>query len=254
MPSPHYRRAPIREAILDVSFRSEGGTLQALEQLLQERREDFPIVEMYSRRIAEISFDPTEAPHMQASSSPVGWRAESEDKRQIVQLRLDGFTYSILRPYDSWDEFRSVSQQLWTSFRACFNSLDIVRTALRYINEVEFPHQEASGLGMAVEHLRVFPNIPREFGSAPIDQYFMQVVVPQDDIGAVLILNHAVGRNATSRALSLILDIDLYSGRELHIDSSASDDALWDLLEALHERKNRVFESCITDRLRGVIT
>ena len=51
---------------------------------------------------------------------------------------MDGFTFSRLKPYETWENLRDEAYRLWQKYRE-ITSPEIIRVALRYINKLEFP-------------------------------------------------------------------------------------------------------------------
>jgi uncharacterized protein (TIGR04255 family) len=78
----------------------------------------------------------------------------------------------------------------------------------------------------------------------------LQVQIPQADLGAMLILNEAMVPPPGPNVASIVLDIDVFSqGLKLE-----SDDEVWNMMETFRLRKNLVFEGCITNNTRELIS
>ena len=77
----------------------------------------------------------------------------------------------------------------------------------------------------------------------------MQLEIPQEDIGATLVLIEALIPSSKDNFLSVLLDIDLFS----NVDFASNDDKHWSLLETFRSRKNEIFEACITDKTRELL-
>ena len=63
---------------------------------------------------------------------------------------------------------------------------------------------------------------------------------------ALAVITEAIDRTADPGRTAVILDIDLWRDQ----DVPQSDAELWTLFEALRNRKDDVFEACITDETR----
>lgn len=79
--------------------------------------------------------------------------------------------------------------------------------------------------------------------------FFMRVAIPQDDLKGVLLINQTIVPPPKPEVTSVVLDIDLF--RET--DVSTDEQSVWEFFEKLRERKNEVFEACITDNARRLI-
>jgi uncharacterized protein (TIGR04255 family) len=79
--------------------------------------------------------------------------------------------------------------------------------------------------------------------------FFMQASLWHDDIKCISLLNETLVEPPRSGIVAVILDIDLFRTEDI----PQEDADIWRLFETLHERKNEVFEACITDRTRELI-
>ena len=69
-----------------------------------------------------------------SAGGPDGYLFTSVDGRQVVQARLDGFTFSRLKPYDKWESLRDEARELWQHYVQIASPETVTRVALRYIN------------------------------------------------------------------------------------------------------------------------
>jgi uncharacterized protein (TIGR04255 family) len=60
---------------------------------------------------ASVALTPTVA--TRAEQRQLGYAFTSQAGVEIVQVRIDGFTFSRLHPYTSWDSFSAEARQLW---------------------------------------------------------------------------------------------------------------------------------------------
>lgn len=241
----HYKKAPITEALIDI--RTEASQLQfedlnAIKLLLP----DYPKEE--TRNLNEIRFELGPEARTAAHQRPWALIVRNEENNQVGQFRLDGFTFSRLEPYETWERLSSEAKRLWGIYRDVVGAQKIVRVAVRYINLLKLP-------GNWVEpekYLNVFPQIPQ---SLPKDlsnygPFGMSLPMGQPDLKGVLVINERNAVFADPRIVPIILDFDLY------VDSPSvnNEEELWAFFERLRERKNLYFEACITDKTRELIS
>ena len=94
-----YENAPINEALIDIRAElPKDVTLSTLEAFHAEVKERYPGKKKRLLLEEQISI---EAPPSEKRTE-LGFAFESEDGKQIFQARLDGFTFSRLRPYTNW--------------------------------------------------------------------------------------------------------------------------------------------------------
>jgi uncharacterized protein (TIGR04255 family) len=243
MPNRHYPNAPITEALIDIRvIYPQGTTLEKLKKFGAEVRDRYPHENTREMMEGKIDFS-TSKPLSQSSRSTIGYIFHSADRKQAVQVRLDGFTFSRFAPYRNWDHMMDETKRLWNAFVALLDPTSVLRVAVRYVNQINLPLKEGT---LSFEHyLSTFPKIGTD-DDILLEQFFLRLVMPQKDLSAQLILTEALlpEQGAT---LGVILDIDLF--RE-NLSLPARSGEIWDMLEKFRERKNRFFETSITDAAR----
>jgi uncharacterized protein (TIGR04255 family) len=99
------------------------------------------------------------------------------------------------------------------------------------------------------DFIRFYPEVSADLPPL-LAGFFLQVQIPQEDLGGMLILNGAMVPPSGPEVTSVVLDIDVFrQGLKLE-----SDDEVWAVLEAFRLRKNLVFEACITNNTRELIS
>lgn len=239
----HYAHAPLTEAIIDirVELPSEIG-LSKLADAIHDRAEDYPKREELFIVQGQMSVGPEIGASARQTSN--GYRFISKDGRQICQARLDGFAFSRLAPYEAWPPFRDEARRLWDAYRSIASPKNVTRIGMRYINRLDLPIPIAD----FKDYLRTVPEISSGM-SQGLSGYFMQLQLPQVDLNAMLVLNQALIPPPAPKLVSVLLDIDLYCDGDLPSDEQG----LWERFEAFRNRKNKVFEASITDRVRRLI-
>jgi uncharacterized protein (TIGR04255 family) len=235
-----YPKAPITEALIDIQV-----TLPDEVTVADLARVDIGEGIGYPQRRNRFAIKGQIAIGQQVGTTTrqthVGYDFLSDDERQIVQTRVDGFTFSRLAPYDRWETFREEAHRLWKLYRSVAKPVNITRVAVRYINRLDLPLPMED----LKAYLRTVPEVSPDLPQG-LDSYLMQLAIPQEDINASLLLNEALLPPSDPSTASVLLDIDLF--RELA--APIEDEELWRLLDQFRDRKNKVFEDCITERTR----
>jgi uncharacterized protein (TIGR04255 family) len=234
-----YERAPITEALIDIRVElPPSTTAKTLEALHGRVKERYPT--KTERVYVAGQFSSGVGVGAIAQRILMGFAFGTEDGKQVFQARLDGFTFSRLRPYGNWIELRDEGRRLWEIYRGAVNLLKITRVAVRYINQIDIPIP-------AIDYKDYFRTTPEVSPDLPqgLSGFFMQLSFPQIDFGGMLILTQMAVPPPSPGTNSVILDIDVFrEGVEIHSDE------VWGLFEKLRERKNEFFEGCLTDRTR----
>ena len=58
----------------------------------------------------------------------------------LLQIKQDGLTFNILKPYIKWEEHFAAFMQFWKEYDRLFAPNEIIRIATRYINRIEIPY------------------------------------------------------------------------------------------------------------------
>lgn len=243
MQQTHYSKAPITEAVIDLKVNLAVDTnVSALEGLTGSLQQDYP--ERQDLMTIQGQFQGGQSVSATASQSRIGYLYVSEDKKQILQAKLDGLSFSRLAPYENWESFRDEAKRLWAVYVAAVQPEGIHRLAVRYINRLDLPLP----LEDFKDYLQTVPEISSDLPQG-LSNFFLQLEIPQEDLQGTLVLNEALIPPASSDVISVVLDIDLFC----LVDFSCHGDTAWDLLEKLRVRKNEVFESCLTDKTRRLL-
>lgn len=245
----HYKKAPILEALIDVQVvLPEHIGIDQLVPLIYQAQNDYP--KLHHNMVGHVSFNSTSMAST-TEAEHTGYRFERQDERQSFTAKLDGFAFSRLRPYDRWESFREEAQRLWKLYSSVASPQVVTRIAVRYINRIDIPLPfEDFG-----QFLLTLPDVSKKLPQQGLSSFLMQLQIPQPDIGAMLIINEGLvpptgGDTQDTSTVAVVLDIDLFQEGAVE----PSEDTLWEHLEVLHTRKNEVFEACITDRTRELIS
>ncbi|MFH0134015.1 TIGR04255 family protein [Variovorax sp. VaC1] len=242
----HYNRAPIAEAVIDLQLGfEEQPTVTHLAKYAASLRDSFP----QSQRINTfaLAFAASNAGEISSNtaSETLGVRLTSSKGDRILQLRRQGLSYSHMQPYSEWESFAEEMRPILENFVLEFKATSVNRLAVRYINRIVVPQ------GVELDtYLNLSPRLIGDV-SADLQGYFMQLVLPQKDLGVeyTAIVNSGLEAAPDPKAMAVLLDIDVFCTKQLAMDSAA----VWDVLYQLRERKNKIFEAAITDEVRRMI-
>lgn len=230
---------PLREAVINLRLEEQlSGKL--IEELKDKRLPNYERVGPLKRGTFRFEIG-AEAPSQASVTRDEldGWRFQSTDGSKVVQIRRNGLTYSVLRDYRTWEEFKSGARMVWDLLREWFGQLTVARVAVRYINVLQLP----PGLTDFDEYLRAGPRIPPEVPQV-LSGFFHRVQVPFSELGAFAIITQAL-EPPTQTAIPVILDIDVQG----LVKKGAEPDDIWTELDKLRKIKNLIFFSSITERV-----
>lgn len=242
----HYANPPIREALVDIRCAFEVDPDRAAVEEFCKSIAGFPKLQLMTAGKAQIQMSPDDlegihGPVVTAEHQFRGFRLDSAGETDVAQVRTDGFTFSRLEPYTSWEAMSLQARDIWTAFRSQFKPDSITRLAVRYINQLQLP----IGFRDFSDYLRTYPTISPD-ANQTLGALFMRLVIPYPDQSCLV--NATLASTAQSRpdSIPLVLDLDVVWDAEVPQD----DDSIWDTLQQIHDCENQVFESFITDAMR----
>lgn len=242
MPEPHLLlRAPIREAVIDIQVPvGDKPDFEVLEELARSSG-GYPTVQrgFHVATEFELDFDP------EADDGPTlpkprrsGFRAISEDELQVAQFRWNGFAFSRLAPYESWDQLRQAAAPLWQRYRERIAPKYATRVSLRYVNHIRLSYPFDPG-----DYFTAMPRYPDAWPQNVSSFVFRQTVHDQPS-GLSANVMHALVDDVDEDKIGVIFDIEAYAEGPI----SLGDETLWGTLGHLRDLKNRVFFAGITDK------
>jgi hypothetical protein len=196
---------------------------------------DFPDAAQIVFVTSEIQLGPSDVVG-QASGQHKGFAFRRKDGQRVVQAQLDRFSFSWLAPYGDWEAFVA-------------RPGEATRLGIRFVNKIDIDRPSVE----IKDYLRTTVDISPYLPQALLG-YFMQVDIPLPRHEAVARVVSTIVSPKDPEGTSLILDIDTW--RDVSVDLTTEDtrQSLLGYLGVLRSAKNYVFEACITDATRGVIT
>jgi len=234
----HLNNAPITEALIDlrVKLPIETQDITLIHSLHERIRERFPKEKKIQHFEYQLEFGPPQKE--KTTSSQLGYRYDSTDGRQVIQAKLDGFTFSWLKPYETWEVLRGEAYSMWQLYQEIMKPEAITRVATRYINQIEIP-----GPLIDFDHyLTAAPVIPKALPQA-FASFLTRIVVPDDKKQLVSIVTQIFQPGVNPEVTPVVLDIDVFKEKLFENEASA-----WAIIDSLRETKNLIFFDSITEK------
>ena len=126
------RNPPIIEAVIDFRVQYSRQTAAAdFEQFHELISADYPGSKTRQGVEVKIDLDGGKSEQLSILS---GFLFSSADGTQVVQSKVDGFSFSRLKPYQDWDTMFREAWRLWVAYRNRFSPDRIIRLSTRFIN------------------------------------------------------------------------------------------------------------------------
>jgi uncharacterized protein (TIGR04255 family) len=236
----YLKNAPIIEALIDIQVR-----LPAKIDVLTLKAIHSSISQQYPKEQERLkgSFELKIGKSPEATTKDVshyGYSFSSTDDKQIVQIRLDGFTFSRLKPYETWKSLQKEADRLWNLYVKLAYPELITRVALRYINRLEIP-LPFKDFG---EYITAPPAVPPNL-SGGISSFLTRIVMPDPKLNATTIITQALEPIIGDKVVSIILDIDVFKTGEFNPDGKEA----WETISQLRHLKNKIFFESIAEEM-----
>lgn len=239
----HLTNAPITEAVIDLRVRTAPGLrvqeFVDLKAKLGGEYGEAKDITFFELGFQQLPGEPLEG--RQVVHGCIGYRYESSDNKHIVQFRKDGFTFSRLAPYTKWEQVFAEASRMYRLFFEIGSVEEVTRVAVRYINRLLLPQEEAANLAL---FLTAPPLIPQ--GVVAYLTGFLTQIQFQDletQISGTITQTVQQGGGLPGK-IPVILDLDVFEVKT----SSPEPDQVLQRFAALRMVKNQYFFASITDK------
>jgi uncharacterized protein (TIGR04255 family) len=138
---PKLKNAPIVEAVFDIDCSlASGFEVAPLEARAKELYEDkYPDLRKQLMQEFKIEARDTSAQATIAHAAIRALQFHSQDEKQIVQVRAEGFSFNRLAPYTTLDDYLPEIERTWRLYVDLASPLQARIIRLRYINRILVP-------------------------------------------------------------------------------------------------------------------
>lgn len=188
--------------------------------------------------VFELAFAPDKAFTGSAKDvGVIGHRIEDDPLTRVAQFRNNGFSFSLVGNYSTWELFRDQAMVPARRFLQLPGVGRISRIALRYVNVIQFPNERVD----LDQYLPAAPKVPMELPQT-VSGFFSRVVLPITEDGLTAIVTQALDEGSRPKP-SVILDIDVFFQGML----SASWDEALPVFEKIRIWKNQIFFAYVNE-------
>ncbi len=236
-------KPPIVEAVLDIECDMPAGQqLASLEAAARENfRDRYPKFRTQFLQEHQIVTKADEPPKMSVRRGMQALQLLQHDEKQLVQLRVQGFSFNRLAPYTSLDDCLPEIERTWRLFVSIAAPVQIRSIRLRYINRILIPMGEKQ---FALEnYLKVGPRLPDE-DKLTFTGFLNQHTAVEADTGNQVNIVLTT-QPPEEKKLPLIFDITVTSAGTAEVENWT---CLLATIQALRALKNRVFRNTLTER------
>jgi uncharacterized protein (TIGR04255 family) len=164
----------------------------------------------------------------------------TEDEKQLIQFRPNGFSFNRLAPYGSLDDYLLEIESGWKTFLQLAEPVIVRKISIRMINRIMLP-MDGGKLNFG-QFLTVSPRLPDTGSRLGFLGFLDQQMALDSDTGnrANIIKTTELPQGDE---LPMILDIDVFYPCEV---PPADWQVIRDRLDSLRSLKNRIFRNTLT--------
>ena len=234
---------PIVEAVLDIDCDMPPGLdFATLETSSRDAlRERYPQFQARYMQELQLEAGPDRAPNVTTKQGIQAFQFLQEDKKQLVQIRVQGFSFNRLAPYSSLDDYVPEMERTWRLFVGLAAPVEVRVVRLRYINRILLPM--SGGRVKLDDYLKLGPRLPDEDNLTLVGFLNQHSAVETGTDNHVNIILAAQPQE--NDMLPIILDIETFK-----LGNGEPDDwaAINLKIQSLRRLKNTVFKNSLTDQ------
>lgn len=234
---------PIVEAVLDIECDlPPGQQLTTLEAAARDCfRDHYPKYRLQMFDEHQIESRPGESVNVSMRQGVIALQFLQDDEKQLVQLRVQGFSFNRLSPYSSLDDYLPEIERSWRLYVQLASPVQIRLIRLRYINRMLIPMVD--GRVELDAYFRVAPRLPDE------ERLVLAGFLHQNAAVEVKTGNQAqivlTSQNPEGESLPVIFDNSVTS---TEIGEPENWGWIASRIQTLRELKNHIFSRSLTDQ------
>ena len=178
-----------------------------------------------------------------------GFKFTSPNADQVITIDRQNYSLEALPPYPGWEHFLLAFSTHLGTWRKTIGRRPIFRIGVRYINRFDIPCTQ--GELIRLPDYMTFTTTEPDILDEPVRGLVMQVNSGISSDQLQVNLSTAIVISPLVEHVGVSLDIDLY--RE-GVDVPQGDADIGEFLSLVRRRRTEIFEKCITDRMRQLIS
>lgn len=242
---PKYARAPLISAVIEFRLVSE-----IVPQDFDRLKSKFLQLKWHAEEQIEFQLQLQPGETMPAAIQRVGGlRYTAPDADKVIAVDRRNYSMTVLPPYPGWQALLNAFWAHYATWRKIVGKQALGRIGVRYVNRFDIPVSNRKTIDL--NDYLTFATTEPALLDEPVRGILMQVNsgIKADDLRVNL--STATVESPIIDHASVTLDIDLY--RE-DVDVPQSDADINAYLDVIRHRRTEIFEQCITDEMRRVIS
>jgi uncharacterized protein (TIGR04255 family) len=236
----HFKNPPIMEAVIGIyipelpetvieDFRAAASDLARLGFESQKPRTEHRFQIKVEEGVSSF----------EGLDSSMGFQYVRADRPSAVQFLRNGFVFSQLGRYTSWEDFTHSAKELWQAYVKVVGPVELLSFQVRYVNKLFVPQRVPWE-----KYIRVYPSIPEEVPQDVLE-YFLRLAMPIKYPPGRLNHLQAILPQEREGFLTMLLDNDFQFSA---INVQLSD--IWSKIDEVRTVKDEYFDKFLTPLMK----
>lgn len=228
----HLSQAPIREAVIDIQFQASTTPTEVADFAEGFAAGRGQLSDLWAANV-ELKAG-ADGIHQTHTGIHIGKRLNFQDGKHVAQFRTNGFTFSRLPPYETWELMSASAADVWTSYLEAIRPQSISRLGVRFINSLRLPLPVVS----FDDYLVSAPQVPAELPQS-VRGFFSRVqIVDATNADVAVVTQMLEGEEPGGAAINVLFDIDVFHSCDLRLIDGGTINSV---LGRLRNFKNKTF-------------
>ena len=240
-----YNKSPIAEALIDFKIDPlvPKTSIEAIRNFHDQIKDQFPEFKNRYKFETKIPLGENSKTSTKYVDHGVdGIQFWSSDKKEVLQYRLDGYTFSRLKPYKAWETHFPKAIDYWKKYLDIIKPQSVKRIAVRYVNQIDIPE-----IRIKLEDYLTNAPSPPEGLPQDLDQFLTNIIIKKED-GIKARVTRTM-QPSPSSSIRILLDIDVFLFVSLSTNKSMEEEVVQQL-EKMHLFAEEIFERSLTEKTK----
>jgi len=233
-----FKNPPIIEAVIGIYVPELPDSILKAFQDASSQLSELGFVDQAPRMHHNFNIE-LEAGSSSLERKELGYQYIRPDRSFAAQFLKNGFLFSQIGSYSTWEEFTLLAKTLWDIYQSIVGATEVVSFQVRYINKLFIPTMKDWE-----NYIRIYPYLPPEVPQG-ISEYFSRIVMPIENPPGQLTHQQAILPPEREGHLTMLFDNDFqFSGLGLPISS------LWSRIDEVRGLKDNYFDYFLTPLMK----
>ena len=180
-----------------------------------------------------------------------GFILTNADKAVTIVVRPETISAGRLPPYTTWDDLVDHAKEVWGEIKEVAGHPKVSRLSTRFINRIDIRTRVSGSSALPQplilgDYFNLGFTIPQPLAEFPLEKFHINFYTGSPNGTLKQTIQLATTPSPLIDYASFLLDIDVATTEPVPM----RDKEMWAVAKELRDRKNELFQSCITDNTR----